>query len=475
MKRILLQYFVWEREYAILDILKAELEKRNMIVGYAHFFDISECLEFQPDIIVTRTIRGDILTKVLSVMKLATGAVIIPMTVEGFYNMDSVHKVISMVGANACPIDLIDYHIMWGEKAKEKEGEQLLRLHKISSIDKIKVFGYIFYEKQKILAYAKECDYYSIFAEWRKKYKRIIACITGFARAEETMEDVCRSCPFTDKEGSEQYKKEVDFYEKLLVFIREYRSKYIEDIVQFANTHPHIGIVVKLHPAEINAKNMQYYSILRHHENILLVDREFPISAILEEAQMLVHYGSTTALEAYVYEVPTILRSAKGIDSESFDIVAGDERFHIYTEKVNINDYDEFQHKLENGIEFRDDPKAEATLAEVFNWKKDAEYCPSAKMADFLSSDLVTTKLQVKALLNEGFVSKKFLQQARMDIYKKLRSAFVAFNVKKAGYYLRCACKLMPCPFAFLDDTIEYLKYIIYKSNKSSDISSQRI
>ena len=461
MKRILLHYFVWEREYAILNILKAELEKRNMIVGYAHFLNISECLEFAPDIIVTHTVRADIATKVLSVMKLATGAVLIPMTVEGYYDMDNVHKVISMVGANACPIDLIDYHIMWGEKAKEKEGEQLLRLHKITSIDKIKVFGYIFYEKQKVLAYAKECDYYSIFAEWRKKYKRIIACITGFARAEETMEDIYRSEPFTDNEGSEQYKKEVSFFEKLLVFIREYRSKYIEDIVQFAHTHPHIGIVVKLHPAEINAKNMQYYSILRHHENILLIDREFPISAILEEAQMLVHYGSTTALEAYVYEVPTILRSTKSIDSESFDIIPGDERFHLYTEKVSIDDYDEFRHKLENGIEFRDDPKTEAVLADAFNWTRDAEYCPSVKMADFLSSNLITTKLRLKELLNEGFITKKYLQQARMGIYKKLRIALLASNVKKAWYYFRCACKLMSSPFALLDDTIEYLKFRI--------------
>lgn len=453
MKRVLLQYHIWEREYMILDILKEELEKCNMVVGYADYMDIPKCLEFQPDIIVTHTIRTDTDTRMLSIMKLATGAILIPMTVEGFYDTDNVHDVLIKVGLDPCPINLIDYFIMWGEKTKEKEGEQLLKLQKISSLDKIKVFGYIVYEKQKILAYAKKIDFYSVFVTWKKKYNQIITCITGFAGAEFTIEDLEKG--FSGNKGSEQYKREVNYYEKYLVVIKEYRRKYIEDIMQFAHTHPHVGVVVKLHPAEIHAK-IQYYNMLRSQENIFLIDREFSISVILEEAQALVHYGSTMALEAYIYEVPTLLRSTKRIDNEH--IFVGDERFHLYTEKVSIDDYDEFQHKLENGIEFHDDPKAESMLADAFNWTKDAEYCPSVKMAEFLSSDLETTRLQVTTLLNEGFIPKKLLQGVRIMIYRHQLSALLTLNIKKVRYYFRCACNLMPSPFVFLDDTITYLK-----------------
>ncbi len=442
MKRILLQYHIWEREYIILDILKQQLVERGTVVEYGDYMDINRCLDFHPDIIVTHPVRTRTDATILSIIKLVTGAVLIPMTVEGYYDLDDSREVLQTIGLETCPINLIDYFIMWGEKTKIREGEQLLRLHKISSIDKIRVFGYIPYEKEKVLVYAKTNQYYYNYVQWKKKYSRVISCVTGFP--ESTMKNVFMEDMIVEDKDSEQYKREVHYYEKYLAFCREYRDKYVNNIIRLAVSHLDIGIVVKLHPTEIKQlknEGVEYYNKLKEIDNIFLVDREFPMGVFLEEVEALVHYSSTVSLEAYIYKVPSLLVSADVIDNKRASI--GNTKFAPYTETVHIDDYEKFEALLLNGIGFRDDQRIEGMLLDAFNWRRTSKYCPSEGMAEFLAGDLHTTELQASDLLDEGFVSADDLQGIRTQIYKRTLLSLLKLDIKNVKYYIRCNRRLI--------------------------------
>ncbi len=438
-KRILLQYHIWEREYMILDILKQQLEKYDVIVEYGDYMDMGKCLEFCPDIIVTHPIRTNTDTCILSTMKLATGAVLIPMTVEGYYDLDNLQNVLRMVGTDPCPADLIDYFIMWGEKNRNIEGLQLLAFNKLHSLEQIKVFGYIPYEKDKILEYSKATDCYDGYLKWKNNFERIIVCVTGFIFAENTIDNLRMEKTFTSNEGSEAYNKEVEYYERLIEFQKKYRDQYVNDIIQLARQCSNIGVAVKLHPVEIKLlrqNKLVYYEKLRGYNNILLVDTPFPLSVILNDAELLVHYGSTTSLEAYIFGVPTLLRSADGY-------LTGNKNMYLYTDEVCIYDFNTFAEKIKNGIAFQVDKKMEDVLFDSFNWRKDAPYHPSEQIAEFLNNDLHAKRVNIKELLKNEFVIENYMRGVRTCIYKSLLQALLHADFKQAKKYFKYIFRLL--------------------------------
>lgn len=450
-----MQYHIWEREYIILEILRKRLENFGMVVEYADYMDINGCIKFRPDVIITHPIRTETDVIFLATMKLATGAVMIPMTVEGYYDLEDHKSVIRMIGLDKCPVNLIDYFIMWGEKNKEIEGRELLNLQKISSVDKIKAFGYIPYEKEAVLEYVKHDEQYAKYVQWGKKYARIIACVTGFHIAEASMEDIYLQKIIGSSVGSKAYEREAHDYEMRIAYMKGYRDKYVNDILQLAKTFPDMGIVVKLHPAEISRMRRgisDYYEVLRDYDNIFLLDVPLPIAAVLNDAELLIHYGSTVSLEAYIYGKPTILRSAKGyIDENSNNIL-------VYTTKVDINDYSLFQEEVINGVTFQKNNKAETILLDSFNWRPDMRYCPSEEMAKFISGDLHSEKLQIKELISQKFVSDDFVRSVRIMIYKYIIKTLIQFKFGQTSIYLRYAVNLMSGANTFWNDLIRTIK-----------------
>ena len=206
-KRILLHHHIYEREYEVLKCIKDCLENDGYIVGMCDFMDISTSLEFRPDIIVTHPIRTSEDTWIQSLLKIATGAIVITYTAEGYYDLDDPKKVMINMGFDPCPVDLVDYFMVWGKKNALKEGEYLVKSNKIGSQDQIKVVGYIPYQKGAI-KYNNNPTYEG-FCVWTDKYEYKVLCITGFQGAEYTIEDAIIERTIYGEPGTEEYNNEI--------------------------------------------------------------------------------------------------------------------------------------------------------------------------------------------------------------------------------------------------------------------------
>ena len=442
-KRILLQYHIWEREYVIIEIIRKELEKLGNIVEFADFMDVESCLEFEPDIIVTHPIRTSADAKCLSLMKVATNAIIIPMVVEGYYNWNNVHDATMMVGKDKCPRNLIDYYIEWGNKTAKIEGECLYRENKISNIDKIKVFGYVPYEIKKMEYYHGNEKMLQKYTDWKKKYQNIVLVLTGFHDANQSINDIYIENGFSAEKGTNEYREEEEFYIKYFPYIKKYQEAYIKDIEILAKTFPNKGIILKMHPIEIKKMTDNksiYHERIGKYPNVLILDEAFPNSKILTNATLLIHYGSTSALEAYIYEVPTILLTEKKW-SNLFP-VAGDRDFFYGTDYVDINNREELIKRIEDKIKFEKNEKIEKVLYDGFNWKKDKVYNPSEKIAQFLNGKLNKSNLDIHQLVTEMYVPRTFLMEKRKYIIMKLFHNIVLLKINEVKKYYRYFCRL---------------------------------
>ena len=436
-KRILLQYHILSREYIIIESIRSELEKMGHIVGFADFMDVEACLEFEPDIIVTHPIRTDTDVKCLSLMKVATNAIIIPMVAEGYYNWDNNIEVCMFVGLAKCSDKLIDYFFEWGSKVANVEGKRMYDLGKISSLDKVKVFGYIPYEKDITSKYYVNEKCLTEYSNWKTAYKDIFLCLTGFDSADLSIEDIYIEQSFSTDEGTEEHNKEVEFYEKFFPYIRKYREKYFDVIVALAEKFPDKGIVVKLHPVEIQRikeREGLFEDKFSKYSNIYIMKEAFPNALVLKDSKLMIHYGSTSALEAYIHEVPSVL-----LTDETWDVirpVAGDRRFFVGTWYMDINDVNHILDNI-NDIKYIQDEKVEKILYSGFNWEKGKKYTPSKDIALFLDGQLEYSKLELQEQLEKGYIPASFLNQKKRTILFRMLKHFIKLEIKEVKKYYR--------------------------------------
>ena len=436
-KRILLQYHILSREYVIIENIRKELEKLGHIVGFADFMDVEACLEFEPDIIITHPIRTDTDVKCLSLMKVATNAMIIPMVVEGYYNWDNYSEVLMYVGMAKCSDKLIDYYFEWGKKTALAEGECLRNLGKITSLDKVKVFGYIPYEKDKMFNYYGDQKTLREYTEWKSAYDDIFLCLTGFHDADLSIENIYIEQNFTAEEGTEEYLKEVNFYEKYFSYIKKYREKYFNVIAAIAEKYPDKGIVVKLHPVEIQRfkeREKFYEEKISCYPNVYILKEAFPNSVVLKDSKLMIHYGSTSVLEAYIHEVPSVL-----LTDETGDIirpVAGDMRFFSGTWYMDINNPDYIVNNIES-VGFIKDDKVESILKEGFSWEKNKNYSPSKDIALFLDGKLEGSKLDLSEQIDKNYIPVSYLNYKKKTILFIILKQIIKLEFDKVKKYCK--------------------------------------
>ena len=380
MKKVLLQYHVYEREYMIFDIIKTELEKNDCIVKISSMYDMYACFSFMPDVIITHTIRDEMHVSFIGLIKILTKATIIPLEVEGFFDLNNRETVKSIIGVNLQPKELIDYYLLWGNKNKEIEGKLLMEANKITSMDQICVCGYVFYDKERVVEYAQKLPINNSFSIFKRSYKKIITIVTGFISAETSVEDFLTMSSSNNKPGSEGRKKDIDAYIREIENSIEYRKKYIENILKLANDFKDYGFVVKLHPVEMGyIKNgkCHIYDLLRNIENIMIVDEAVPISLFLKDSKLLIHYDSTTSLESYIWNLPAILLYYNNHRELSY-----------YTKAIEVRNYDELRRNIEHIPDFKENERIAKLLADSFAWRQSNEYCPTKKITCLVNKEL---------------------------------------------------------------------------------------
>lgn len=419
MERVLILYHDAAREY-LFAMMNAEAihEKdktaKTCIMTYGDLNFWERVIDFFPTIVYTFPIKSLYDIEMMIDFKTIFGAKIFCGTTEGVYDLDNTEMVDVYSGKYNYPSKLVDAFIFWGNKPAKVIGSALLRKKKISSIERIKVTGYPGYDQR--INNVRLDEFTEIINDYEKKqelYKKVVLCVTGFNLANYNYELLEKEqCGFDWKNAG---KKEKEIYwqkrKKEIEENQRYREEYIERIVEAANTNKDILFIVKMHPVEISLlKSGQGYSYseLNNIENVFLVKKSIPLYRLIKNVNLFFHYGSTTALEAYINGIPTIhLYNSNSTNSLKEQILFESTVLANVCEKGIVNKI------INESPHFSENKKIDEYLYKMMNYS--LPYSPCSWNADILLS-----KIEMQELNREDVFVKKALQGKEADVIRRI-------------------------------------------------------
>lgn len=307
-KQALLLYHMAAREEIINQMMREALIEADIVseVIIAEAYEaISHIYDYHPDIIVSFLPRDEYSSALFTMVKMYYQCIWIAIPTEGFMELSS-KQMRLFIGRNRQPKTLIDYYWFWGRGMADAAKKVLFESKKVTSADRIGVFGYLPYEKEKILQFRSATNAVENVLNKAKKYQKTVLVVTAMMSRTITVEEMIIESTVNPKN-----KDEVEDAERLVLSQSWYADRYVEAISEMAGKLRDCLFIIKTHPAEksyldyYNDGNSRY-DMWKEHDNIVLVKEPIPISVLLINADCLVHYGSTTAMEAYVYGIPSI-------------------------------------------------------------------------------------------------------------------------------------------------------------------------
>lgn len=97
-------------------------------------------------------------------------------------------------------------------------------------------------------------------------------------------------------------------------FFCEDRCRFNEELFNFAKKNPKVGILLKEHPGTTGRDWASGIEGLRDLSNVCVVKNELSVMQAISMSDLWLTYESTTALEAWLLDVPTCLLNPSGID-----------------------------------------------------------------------------------------------------------------------------------------------------------------
>lgn len=408
MKRLLFLYNNWDREHVIIEIfarkIKQNLDIKCYKVGMLDADLIKKIMQVRPNLVITFPVGSYRQIVVYEFIKKMYSSIIMTYTVEGYLDLQNDEQVKMFCGVFDYSSSLIDYNLFWGSKVSEVLGSKLLEQNKVKSKEQIVVIGNPLYEKHEIAKLYSKNQYVQTMKRERKKYQKAILIATGFHGGSYELKDLVSVGDVVDIKGKSKQeilhdpmiKKYYDAAEKEKI----YRKEYISKIIESAEKYPEVLFIVKYHPQEImririgQPNWVRYLNILRGHKNIVIVDRNIPIGAILPCCDFLVHYGSTVDMEAYIYKIPTL--KFKMESDNDFMVQSSDKFSATYIENIFGGSLDPYiDMLLEDKNLFKENTEKEKDLNDYMNYKTNQEYTPSQNLVDFLSSNLEYSKIDL--------------------------------------------------------------------------------
>ncbi|MCI8314820.1 MAG: hypothetical protein HFH74_07250 [Lachnospiraceae bacterium] len=399
MKKIFFLYNNYERERVIIERICAKFKLMNISVFRGGITDkdiVKQLFQVRPHIIFTFPITTYTQIDIYMMAKIFFHSKIITFTTEGLakFQEEEVAKVFA--GFYDYPAGLVDYHTYWGRYAAKYIGRELYQQHKMQNWDQIRVFGNPMYEKD-----------YSAFPKYRfsENVRIKVLVLTGFHGSLYTEQDLLKAQDVVNVKVKS--KKEIlsdktfKKYREMTLEEKKYSEKYMQHIIDAADNNPEVLFAIKLHPQEILIRQrtpykLKYLKRMEHIENIQIIDESIPIGSLLPDFQLLVHYGSTVDLEAYIYKVPTLKLELRNVKN---NFMSETNRVTASTYYADIDEQDaisKYVVKLKEGKDlFRKNQITEKQLYAYMNYMNEQTYKPSEQIADFLSKPLKFHRLNL--------------------------------------------------------------------------------
>ena len=353
-----------------------------------------DILRFYPDLILTYYGGGKWQSDRYYRFKETLKCKIIRLATEGIFQVDHPEVLEQNLGFDEYGPDLYDYELVWGERIKEVFAPVLVGAKKLRDDNRMRYFGHPAFE-----LYNCPADLTNIPEEVLSSIKdipksNILLFATGFPYACYTEQNLVDARDLFNPEDTSlesQRRKE-----EALEAVRKSqlaRNTWINMLSEIAEAFPQILLLLKIHPLENNVFQRQginpYQDVLGTYPNILCIDNPVNIGDLLGLSGLFFHYGSTSNIDAYLREVPSVLVEYPEIAnsggysryfSVGGEVTPTDLRQHHSLVKDFIG-----QH-LQSPIQFVRREETEKFMKEFFNLSSGMPYNPSERIAEFLLS-----------------------------------------------------------------------------------------
>lgn len=424
LKQVLFLYHVKEREIIINQMMaeclqKQEIAEEIIIENFENVY--INAYKYSPNMIVTFLPRTSRASDFLTLMKYMNHSIIIAIPTEGLMSLDY-NQMQRLVGLNSYSANLVDYYYFWGESMADQAGKVLLEQEKVLSRNQIRVFGYLPYEKDMMKRFRKDSPLLKKVVKRKDGYEQTVMFVTGFMGADITIEEMV-----TEGSINVRDKKTIELGKKRIEINKYYRDSYIGILKKAAEKYRNILFLVKVHPVEIESMSREGkrpYDELKYYSNIILIDKPEPISEFLDYIDLFIHYGSTTALEAYIYKIPTV--QLINDHPEIFPNSCGVSYFES-TKQIKISNAEEVFSILEKGINYVNLDGTNKILKGLMNYDVNAPYSPSQILSDFFIN------ISAKTLLtfSDREVRKALRRKVCIVLYGSLIKRVFIFSLRR--------------------------------------------
>jgi len=394
-----------ERELEIMNkvikwMVQEELQTTTKILDFHENQFISNILEFSPNIIFTFPFSAYPVSTPFYIIKYLLNCHIICFRTEGILNFNSEKHLKGLIGLDRYGSNIVDYELVWGNKAADLLSKGLVRHSIISSKERVKAFGYPNYECYFENNRLSTLDIPQKLRNRIQHYPRehILFFVTGFALADYTREDLIRAGDLFDVNNKNEF--EYELAQKILLSEQtaQLRDLWIKTIIETAKKHSDVLFIIKSHPTEniVNArKGTDRYREFENYPNIVYFSEPVSIISVMQKCGIFFHYGSTTAAEAFLLKVPTVLVTSGGIMLDDLQWPTN--------RTIDIRDLPGLvNEQLTSPLQFKMVPDIEEILSGAFNIQKEhlsrrTPYLPSKDIAEFLLSLKDDTPQQISA------------------------------------------------------------------------------
>lgn len=337
-------YHIANREKKILELIRFRMKEsgKDYDVRIMDFDEGTiEALIQKPDVIITHPVRDDHGACRITALKALYNPVVITLETEGLMDFDDELTVRLRIGENLYDKALVDYYFFWGPRPCRIFADRLVKENKVTDAGRVKWCGYVMYELSLVKKQETYITRSRLYDEKKKNYDRALLFLTGFntvdADCEEQIQQELASyvemSDFSLDENGNPDQDQMQHARENIVKSAKFRDAYLQLIRDYAKECRSTLIWVKLHPTECGGGNeLRYREILCDLENVEIISEDVPVGILIENADVLVHYGSTAGLEAVLYKKPTLAISG--------DYDSNVELFES-TYKVNIKNKEE--------------------------------------------------------------------------------------------------------------------------------------
>ena len=343
------------RDFQIIMPITYYLEKiKGYDVKIISIWDWYIADKYKPDLILfANTIGGYANLKFLKYLK-SKGYNVISLSSEGNFREWQVDQF--FWGLNKEKILYENKNLLWSQRCLDMVVKRYPELE-----PQLGVSGAVGFDRYKIFHFIEKEDF--LLKYNRSNYKKVL-CYTCYTF------DIVRTNDEINNINDKVIAKQIEIFKNVHMY--GHYSKFLEDKRNINNilnnlikANPDILFILKLHPGIIDDENTEINGL--DYENVLVLKYEDEISDIINVSDILMTFDSTTVLEAWLLNKPTIHLFPPEYDKDAGMDFKGS---LIVRSQITLQNYiDEFFTSgtivdFENKKQIRDD-----TIKQIIQWE----------------------------------------------------------------------------------------------------------